>query len=117
MPRHFYDYGGKFDGKTFNNDHRRHRMIVGCGPYRFVRWEKDQRIVLQRNPNYFGNALGVGASLETLVFDIIKMPNTRFQALLGGKLDRLGLTPDQWMQRTDTPEFRKNFKLFTRFLQ
>lgn len=112
LPRHFYDYGGAFDGKKFNNDHKRHRMIVGCGPYRFVRWEKDQRIVLRRNSSYFGNALGVGASLETLTFDIIKMPNTRFQALLGGKLDRLGLTPDQWMQRTNSEEFRSKFKKF-----
>ncbi|MBQ8756305.1 MAG: peptide-binding protein [Lentisphaeria bacterium] len=112
LPRHFYDYDGKFDGKKFNNDHRRHRMIVGCGPYRFVRWEKDQRIILKRNSRFFGNALGVGASLEYLVFDIIKMPNTRFQALLGGKLDRLGLTPDQWTQRTGTAEFRKQFKKF-----
>lgn len=112
LPRHFYDYGGRFDGKKFNNDHRRHRMIVGCGPYRFVRWEKDQRITLKRNRNYFGNALGAGASLEYLVFDIIKMPNTRFQALLGGKLDRLGLTPDQWTQRTGSPEFQKEFRKF-----
>ena len=112
LPRHFYDYGGKFDGKQFNNDHVRNRMIVSCGPYRFLRWEKDQRIILRRNGNFFGNKLGVGASLEYLVFEIIKMPNTRFQALLGGKLDRLGLTPEQWTKRTDIPEFTSQYKKF-----
>ena len=35
MPRHFYHaYDGPFDGKRFNNDHRRNRMLIGCGPYR-----------------------------------------------------------------------------------
>ena len=32
LPRHFYAPDGKFDGKKFNDDHRRNRMIVGCGP-------------------------------------------------------------------------------------
>lgn len=106
MPRHFYHaYDGPFDGKRFNNDHRRNRMLIGCGPYRFVRWEKDRRVIFRRNPSFFGNALGVGASLEYLVYEIIKHPNTRFQALLSGSLDRLGLTPDQWIQRTGGREF------------
>lgn len=109
LPRHFFDYDGKFDGAKFNNDHLRNRMIVGCGPYRFVRWDKDQRVIFQRNSRYFGIRLGIAPALEYQVFDIIKLPNTRFQALLGGKLDQLGLTPDQWTQRTDTAEFTTQF--------
>lgn len=106
LPRHFYHfYDGPFDGKRFNNDHRRNRMLIGCGPYRFVRWEKDRRVIFRRNPAYFGNALGAGPSLEYLVYEIIKHPNTRFQALLAGSLDQLGLTPDQWIQRTGGKEF------------
>ena len=106
LPRHFYHfYDGPFDGKRFNNDHRRNRMLIGCGPYRFVRWEKDRRVIFRRNPAYFGNALGAGPSLDYLVYEIIKHPNTRFQALLAGSLDQLGLTPDQWIQRTGGKEF------------
>ncbi len=102
LPRFFYwNYPGKFDGSRFNNDHLRNQMIVNCGPYRLESYERDRKIVFRRNENYFGNPLGVGAKLETIEFEIIKHPNTRFQALLGGKINMLGLTPDQWVSRRD----------------
>ncbi len=31
---------------------------VGTGPYRFVRWQRGDRIVLQANPNYFRGSTG-----------------------------------------------------------
>ena len=110
LPRHFYAPDGKFDGKKFNDDHRRNRMIVGCGPYMFVKWDKGRRLIFRRNKDYFGTAYGAAPSLEYLVYEIIKHPNTRFQAFMGGELDRLGLLPDQYIKRTGTVEF-KNGKL------
>jgi peptide/nickel transport system substrate-binding protein len=112
LPRHFYQWNGKFSSERFNNDHKRNRMIVSCGPYVFSQWSTERRILLERNKRYFGNSLGVGAKLEYLVFDIIKHPNTRFQALLSGNLDRLGLTPDQWMKRSQEEAFKKNFNRY-----
>ena len=107
LPRHFYlKEGEKFDGSAFNDDHIRNKMIVGCGPYRLVRWDKDRRLLFERNPDYFGNAYGIAPSLEYLVFEVIKHPNTRFQALGGKKIDQLGLTPDQWVRRADVPMFK-----------
>ena len=107
LPRHLYHaYDGPFDGKKFNEDHIRNRMIVGCGPYQFVKWEKDRRVVFRRNPRYFGLRYGAGPSLDYLVYEIIKHPNTRFQALLSGELDQLGLSPDQWIQRADEKPFK-----------
>lgn len=106
LPRHFYlTPGTPFDGAAFNDDHLRNRMIVGCGPYRLVSWEKDRRFIFERNPDYFGIPLGIAPRLQYLVFDIIKHPNTRFQALAGRKLDQLSLTPDQWVRRADAPMF------------
>ncbi|MDD3118732.1 MAG: peptide-binding protein [Victivallales bacterium] len=106
LPRHFYHaYPGAFDGKKFNDDHRRNRVIVGCGPYRFDRWEKGQRIVFTRWEKYFGRNYGVMPKLKELVYDVIKHPNTAFQSLLAQKLDRLGLSPEQWHTRTAGPEF------------
>ena len=107
MPRHLYHaYDGPFDGRRFNDDHVRNRMIVGCGPYMFVRWDKDRRVIFRRNPRYFGIRYGAAPALEYIVYEIIKHPNTRFQALLSGDLDRLDLTPEQWVQRTDEKPFR-----------
>ncbi len=107
LPRHYYhDYPGPFDGKKFNDDHVRNSFIVGCGPYRFIRWDRDRRFVFRRNENYWGIRYGIGPALEYLVYDVIKHPNTRFQALTAGDVDLLNLTPDQWVTRTDIPEFR-----------
>ena len=107
LPRHYYhDYPGAFDGKRFNDDHIRNAFIVGCGPYRFIKWDRDRRFLLRRNENYWGIPYGIGPALEYLEFDVIKHPNTRFQALLAGELDLLNLTPDQWLTRTDGPDFK-----------
>lgn len=112
LPRHFYQWNGKFSGERFNNDHKRNRMIVSCGPYVFSSWSTERRILLERNKRFFGNKFGVGGRLEYLVFDIIKHPNTRFQALLSGNLDRLGLTPDQWIKRSNEEAFKKNYNRY-----
>ncbi|WP_176015044.1 peptide-binding protein [Victivallis sp. Marseille-Q1083] len=100
MPRHLYhDYDGPFDGEKFNLDHLRNRIIVGCGPYRFVRWDKDQRLLFTRFEKYFGAQYGIAPPLKDLAFEVIKHPNTQYQSLLAGSLDWLGLTPEQWTNR------------------
>ncbi|HCE44079.1 MAG TPA: hypothetical protein DET40_11070 [Lentisphaeria bacterium] len=106
LPRHLYHaYEGPFDGKKFNDDHERNRMVVGCGPYRFDRWDKGQRIVLKKWEKYYGKNYGIMPPLENIVFEIIPHPNTQFQSLTSGMIDRMGLTPEQWVNRTNTPEF------------
>ena len=108
LPRHLYHaYDGPFDGKKFNDDHARNRMVVGCGPYRLVRWEKGKRILLERFENYYGRSLGIMPPLKTVAYDIIQHPNTRLQSLISKDLGLDSLTPDQWIHRTSTPEFGK----------
>ncbi|MDD5596761.1 MAG: ABC transporter substrate-binding protein, partial [Victivallaceae bacterium] len=54
LPRHLYHaYPGPFDPKKFNEDHQRNRLIVGCGSYRFLRWDKNDRVVFVRFEKYF----------------------------------------------------------------
>ena len=102
LPKHYYhNYPGKFDGRRFNDDHKRNDFIVGCGPYRFERWDKNRRIVLVRNDDYFGIDYGADPVIETRVFEVIKLPASRFQQLTSGKLDMLNLTPDQWLNKMD----------------
>lgn len=109
LPKHLYHaYKGPFDGKKFNDDHKRNRMIVGCGPYRFVKWDKGQRVIFKRFEKYYGKRYGIMPPLKYMVYDVIKHPNTRFQALLSKDLDSVGLTPEQWVSRTDSKEFGKD---------
>ncbi len=111
LPKHLYHaYAGPFEAKKFNDDHQRNRMIVGCGPYRLLRWDKDRRVVLARYENFFGDKLGIAPPLKYVAFEIIKHSNTSFQSLLSGGIDRLSLQPEQWVNRTNTPEFGKDGK-------
>ena len=106
LPRHLYHaYDGPFDGKKFNDDNERNRMIVGCGPYRFVRWEKGKRVVFERFENYFGRNCGIMPSIRTYVFQIIQHPSTRLQALVSGDIDQNSITPEQWLNNTSSPAF------------
>ncbi len=105
LPRHFYTADGGFDPEKFNYDHKRNRMIVGCGPYVFRNWDTSRSIKLERNDSYIGFAYGAAPALQERQFDIIKLPNTQFQSLLAGKLGMLSLTPEQWEKRTHTPQF------------
>jgi len=106
LPRHLYHaYEGPFDGKRFNDDFQRNKIIVGCGPYRFVRWDAGKRIFLSKNDSYFGRKYGASPSISAIIYEIIKHPSTQYQSLLSGDIDRMTLTPDQWTNRTNIPEF------------
>ncbi|MBO5959400.1 MAG: peptide-binding protein [Lentisphaeria bacterium] len=107
LPRHFYHaYEGPFDGKRFNDDNARNRMIVGCGPYRMTQWERGKHVVFQRFEKYFGRFCGIMPPIRTCVFRIIQHPSTRLQALISGDIDRNSLTPEQWLNNTSSAPFQ-----------
>ncbi len=106
LPRHlYYDYEGEFDGKKFNEDYKRNSMIVGCGPYYLDKVVKGRRYIFKRFEKYFGRRYGIMPKVSELRYDVVKLPNTRLQMLKSKKLDRLGLTPDQWINNTNGKEF------------
>ena len=106
LPRHFYHaYEGPFDGKKFNDDNERNRMIVGCGPYRMVSWERGKQIVFRRFEKYFGRSLGIMPPIRARVFRVIQHPSTRLQALVSGDIDSNSLTPEQWINNTGSKAF------------
>jgi len=56
---------------------------IGTGPFRFVQWDKGSRVVLERNPDYWGKA----PALEKATFVFIGDPATAVSALLAGDVD------------------------------
>lgn len=65
---------------------------VGTGPYKFVRWDKGQRIVLEKNPDYWG---GNDAQLAQVEFRFMPESATRLAALRSGEADMVsGITPE-----------------------
>ncbi len=104
LPRHFYRFDPKKPGE-FNDNFKRNRMIVGCGPWIFDRWEKGNQIVFVRNENYYGPK----PYLRERRIKVIKDPGARLTALKNGELDILSPTPDEWVKQTISEDFAQRF--------
>jgi peptide/nickel transport system substrate-binding protein len=59
------------------------RNPIGTGPYKFVRWAKDEEIVMEAFPGYWGGA----AAIKTAVFKPIPDDAVRVAALQNGEID------------------------------
>ncbi|HEY8368962.1 MAG TPA: ABC transporter substrate-binding protein [Thermodesulfobacteriota bacterium] len=59
------------------------RNPVGTGPYKFVEWVKDDRIVLEANPDYWGGK----PAIDRVIFRPIPEDATRAAALVTGEVD------------------------------
>jgi len=72
---------------------------VGSGPFRFVSWERNQRLVLDADTS-FTPGLGGRPNLDRVVFRIIPEATTMLTEILNGSADVIGWTllPDQAKQ-------------------
>lgn len=61
---------------------------VGTGPFKFVEWVKDDRIVLQKNPDWWSGVNTV--SIDRLVFRVIKDNSARYLAVKAGDCHGMG---------------------------
>ena len=58
---------------------------VGTGPYKFVKWSKDENIILVRNDEYWGTK----ALTKNVIFKFIKDNSARVVALNNGEADMI----------------------------
>ncbi len=100
FPKHIYSQGDFNKGP--NN-----RLPVGSGPYVFQEWTTNQQIVFTRNAGYWNKAKM--PHLDKLVFKIITDDNAAFQVLQRQELGIMSLTPEQWINQADTPDFKVKF--------
>jgi peptide/nickel transport system substrate-binding protein len=56
---------------------------VGTGPFKFSKWVKDDQIVMERNPDYWGDK----AKVEKIILKSIPEPSSRLMALQSGAVD------------------------------
>jgi peptide/nickel transport system substrate-binding protein len=73
------------DAKT-KDESFAHRNAMGSGPFMVKEWQPDQKLVLVRNPNWWGNANAV-TNVTEIIYTPIKQENTRTAALLSGETD------------------------------
>jgi peptide/nickel transport system substrate-binding protein len=105
LPKHL------LEGKDINTaDFNRHP--VGTGPYRFVEWKTDQKIVLEANPDYWEGA----PHIKRFVMRIIPDQASGFLSLLKGEVDAIGawtsssLSAEQFARQTDRKEFTRAYR-------
>jgi ABC-type transport system substrate-binding protein len=80
--------------KTWGNEVLRHPS--GTGPFRFVKWDQNASIVLERNPHYFKPGLPY---LNGIEYRIMKEGVTRAAALRAGEVDFVNWTPREMLER------------------
>ncbi|HUX40668.1 MAG TPA: ABC transporter substrate-binding protein [Rectinemataceae bacterium] len=82
---------------------------IGSGPYKFVQWSSGDKVVLQKNPNYFDKADMPIA--DQIVFKIIPEATSRTIALQTGDVDVVAtLDPND----IDKVKADKNLALYTK---
>jgi peptide/nickel transport system substrate-binding protein len=74
-------------GKGFN------LKPMGTGPFKFVEWVPNVRIVADRNPDYWGTA----PSVDRITWRILPDPFTRKSEFLTGGLDILPMMDASWL--------------------
>jgi peptide/nickel transport system substrate-binding protein len=63
-----------------------HRNANGTGPFMLKSWEQDVRLVLTRNPNWWGKMEG---NVTEIVYSPVRAEATRVAALLSGEVDMI----------------------------
>ena len=104
VPKHIFDKG------DFNTNPAG-RDPIGTGPYKFVRWTTGRDIVVDKNPDYWGEK----PKINKIVFKIITDSTVSFQILKREELDVSGLTPIQWERQTNSPSFNENYDKLSYF--
>jgi peptide/nickel transport system substrate-binding protein len=130
LPRHYYDPDDLLNAVTvtelagdyakheeqvrkfaqnFNQNYSRNPM--GSGPYKFKSWSTGQEVVLERDPNYWGNGK---AGIDQVYIDVRKsrVINNMDAALVNlkaGSLDMMGLQPLQYLRQTSGARFEKDY--------
>jgi peptide/nickel transport system substrate-binding protein len=61
-----------------------HRNAMGTGQYMVKEWQPDQKLVLVKNPNYWGKN---DSNVTEIIYTPIKAEATRIAALLSGEVD------------------------------
>jgi peptide/nickel transport system substrate-binding protein len=70
---------------------------VGTGPFKFVSWDRGQRVVLEKNPTYWKHPV----KLERVVFRPIVEDQARLTELLTGQLDLIVGVPSDYVSQLE----------------
>ena len=104
QPAHFI---AKLTGAQYNDaaSNPIQRKPIGTGPFRFATWESNNKIVIERNPDYWGDK----TYLDRVVFRVVPNATVRLQLAERGEIDLIHkLTSDHW-RHMDSPTLRRDW--------
>ncbi len=81
-------------GKEFNSTKFSREVVSGSGPYKFDRWETNQRLIYKLKKDWYGHKLKkehhwFDANMDEIVYEVINDATTATVALKGGKIDAM----------------------------
>ncbi|MFO8060084.1 MAG: ABC transporter substrate-binding protein [Bacillota bacterium] len=74
---------------------------IGTGPMKFVSWDKEERIVLEKNEDYWGREIHV----DRITFRPIPEFSTRTASLMTGEVDIIRDVPGHMVDEVNASEF------------
>jgi peptide/nickel transport system substrate-binding protein len=91
-------------------EHPRRNDLMGVGPYRLVKWERNDYILLERWKEYWGEK----PKIEKIRFKIINDSVVAYQVFRNGDIDAMSIG-DAWkfLNQNKDPEFNKHFYAVT----
>lgn len=95
LPKHFYS--DPKNKKIFG------KKLIGTGPYMFTKYDKGQKIILIKNPNWWGNTAETEKGSWTIPKVVLRFSseeNVSLELLKKGDIDFLGLQPDGFVKKT-----------------
>ncbi len=86
------------------------RKPIGTGPYRLVRWDTNQQVILKRFDRYFeSRSKRPLPGIDKVVFRVIPEQVGQFLELKSGGIDSMGLTPVQYDRQTSGKNWDRDF--------
>lgn len=101
LPKHIYDVP-KTD--------KLNRVLIGTGPYMLDHYDRGQRIVLKKNPTWWGTKVPANAgqyNFANISYRFVKEENVQFEMFKKGDLDMLALSPEMYEKKAVGPEWGK----------
>ena len=102
IPKHLFPYFAAHP-EQFNKDQKFGRHPIGSGPYKFVKWEGDQFVEIERNDDWWGfkshdPRFKNDFNFKRIRFKIITNDNVALQAFKKGEFDYTDLASYQYDQ-------------------
>lgn len=95
LPKHFYTNAE--NKKDFN------KKVIGTGPYMFTKYDKGQKIILVKNPDWWGNTVEAEKNTNLIPKIVLKFSseeNVSLELLKKGDIDYQAMRPEGFVKKT-----------------